>query len=225
MSRATSIDERRKGPGAVPPAWSVPIAAAGVFVLLYAFAAVLYPGGTYAEPTKGAYSFVDNYFCDLLDAYAKGGQRNPGRPAAIAAMVVLCAGLAVFWWNVPKLFPAARVRAAVVRAAGVASGLVTPWVATRAHDAVIHTGVFLGVIGFVGTMTAPGAHRTRTVEVAAWTAIGFAVANYVIWVTRIGLSSMALVQKGAFSFFLLWVVLVALRLRGPAGRGASAGDS
>jgi hypothetical protein len=215
MSDAPSFDERSKAGRSLPPVWSVPIVAAFVFVGLYATAAVLYPGGTYQEPSRSGYSFVDNYFCDLLDAQTKAGRGNAGRPVAIAAMVVLCVGISVFWWSVPKLFPGARVRAAVVRASGLASGLVTPWVATRAHDAVIHGAGLLGVIGFVGTMTAPGAHRTRTVEVAAWTAIAFVVANYLIWVTRVGLAWMALVQKGAFSFFLLWMVLVALRLRGP----------
>jgi hypothetical protein len=213
MGKATSFDEPRLAKRRLPPRSLVPILAAGAFVVLYAWAAVLYPGGTHEDPTRTTYSFVHNYWCDLLDAETKAGRSNPGRPAAIAAMVVLCGGLSVLWWNVPRLFPTARGRALWVRSAGIASGLIAPWVGTRAHDAVIRAAGLFGVVGFVATMTARGAHRARRLEIVSWTAIAFALANYAMWETRIGLAWMALVQKGAFAFFLLWIVLVSLRLR------------
>jgi hypothetical protein len=213
MGKATSLGELREARRSFSPAWSVPILAVGAFVASYVVAAVLYPGGTYEDPTRRTYSFLHNYFCDLLDAQTKAGRMNPARPVAIAGTVVLCAGLSVLWWNVPRLFPSARRRATLVRGAGLASGLITPWVATRAHDAAIRGGIAFGVIGFAATMTAKGAHRAGRLEAVAWATLAFVLANYAMWETRVGLVWMPLVQKAALSLFLLWVVVVSFCLR------------
>jgi hypothetical protein len=194
-------------------AWLVPVGAVSGFVVLYAVAAWLYPGGSSAHPAQTGFSFFENYWCDLLDATAYGGRPNPARPVALTATVVLSAGLSVLWWAVPALFPGASRRAALVRVAGVASAAITPFIATRHHDVAIQLAGLPGITGFAVTMATLGHRAGRATTATARLALLLIVVNYFIWETRIGHAALALVQKGAFAAFLAWVVLIALRLR------------
>lgn len=193
--------------------WLLPIISVIAFVMSYATAARLYPGGTRADPQRVGFSFTENYWCDLIDVTTYAGRHNGARPVAIGAMIVLCMGLAVLWWSVPVLFPWAPRRGALVRVAGVSSGVVIPLVATPMHDLAIDVAGILGVLGFVTTVTALGSRAGRALNVLAGSALLIAVSNFAIWQSGVGLSVLPLVQKGAFALFLGWVVLLALHLR------------
>jgi hypothetical protein len=201
----------------------LPVAGVVVFVGLYAVAAWLYPGGTREDPGRTGFSFVDNYWCDLLDRTTYGGRPNPSASVGVTAMVVLSAGLAVLWWTVPVLFPRARRTASLVRLAGLGSGVIAPCVATRFHDLAIHVSGLLAVIAFVATMTALGRRVGIGVRAVAALALGLSLATYLVWQTRVGLSLLPLVQKAAFAAFLGWIVLVAREVA-REGRTAEAGD-
>jgi hypothetical protein len=198
--------------------WPLPLAAVAAFVVLYGVSASLYPGGSRVHPTRDGFSVTENYWCDLLDARTYAGRVNPGRPFAIAATVVLSAGLAVLWWTVPALFPDARQRSRLVRLSGALSASLTPFIGTHQHDLAIRLAALFGAVGFVATMTALGARAGRTLAVVAWLALALILVNYVVWETGVGHGVLALIQKGAFAAFLTWVVFVTLRLRrgGPA---------
>ena len=192
-----------------------PIVAVGSFVALYFVCAALYPGGTRADPSRVGFSFMDNYWCDVLDVTTYGGRTNPAAPLALGATVLLALGLAVLWWLAPTLFPAARVRAFLVRGAGVVSGLVTPLIATKHHDLVINVAVLAGALAFVITMTHLVARAREGRHLVVLGALAFAAAttNFVMWRTGWMLSALPLVQKGAFGFFLASVLAFALRVR------------
>jgi hypothetical protein len=216
MGDANFLASRHAPPSRL--SWLLPMVAVAVFAGLYALAAFLYPGGSSAKPERHGYSFFENYWCDLLNATTVSGRSNPARPVGLVAMLSLSAGITVFWWNVPRLFTQARARAAFVRTAGIGSGVVTPFVATRAHDSVIHVAGLLAVAGFVSTATALGRRGGRALAVLSWTTLWAALANYSIWETRIGLAAMAVVQKVAFALFLSWIVVVANHLRKAVAR-------
>lgn len=190
-----------------------PIAAVLAFAVLYVLSAALYPGGTRADPSRVGFSFADNYWCDVLDMVTYGGKPNPAAPIALGATVLLALGLAVLWWLAPILFPAARVRAVIVRGAGVISGAVTPLIATRHHDLVINVAVLAGTVAFVITMTAVRAREGRHLVVLGALAFAAATTNFVMWRTGWSLPLLPLVQKGAFVFFLAWVLAFAVRVR------------
>jgi hypothetical protein len=195
--------------------WLVPVAAVFAFLVLYAVAAALFPGGTRAEPGRTGFSFLHNYWCDLMDATSYGGRANPARPIALAAMVVLCSGLAVLWMVAPALFPRARWRGWIVRVAGVGCALVAPLAGAGFHDSAIRLGAGLGAIAFVTTLTAlePEPGRRVTLRAGGWWVLAIVAVNYFIWETGLGLPILAAVQKLAFIGYLTWVVMLALRLR------------
>ena len=47
---------------------------------------------------------MNNYWCDLMGDTAKNGAANPARPVAIAAWLILCSSLGLFWLLLPRLF-------------------------------------------------------------------------------------------------------------------------
>jgi hypothetical protein len=195
--------------------WVVPIAAVALFVVLYTVAAVLFPGGTRADPTRTGFSFLHNYWCDVLDATSYGGRHNPGRPVALAAMVVIFGGLAVLWMAAPALFPRAPRRGWIVRVAGVGCALVAPWVGAGFHDSAIRVAAALGAIAFVTTFTALKREKGRTelLRIGGWCVLVVVAVNYFIWETGLGLPILPAIQKLAFAGFLTWVVLLSLLLR------------
>jgi hypothetical protein len=191
--------------------WTPPFSV-GVFLGLYALSAWLYPGGTKNDPNRVGFSLVGNYWCDLLDRTTYGGRPSPSRPIALAAMIVLCAGLSVLWWTVPALFQDAPRRGRLVRSVGLASAVVTPLVGTPLHDWAIDAAGLLGVAAFGLTMSAMSNHGGRASSVLATLTLLLALANFIVWQTGAGLVILPLIQKVAFASFLCWVVVTSRRV-------------
>jgi hypothetical protein len=183
------------------------------FVLLYLLAALLFPGGTRAEPMRDGFTITGNYFCDLLDAHTYGGRPNPARWVALVGTAILCGGLACLWWSVPVLYPEARKSTVVVRASGVASGLVTPFIATRSvHDLAINLAGIFGIIAFAVTLVAIGRRGGTAITTASIGTLLLVLTNYFVWETHTGVAVLPSIQKLAFAAFLAWVVIVARRV-------------
>jgi hypothetical protein len=101
----------------------------------------------------------------------------------------------------------------LARAAGIGSGAIIPLIATRFHDLAIDVAGLLGVVGFATTLTAFGSHAGKAFTTVAAFALLTALANFAVWQTGIGLAALPVIQRAAFAFFLVWVVMLALRLR------------
>src|SRR5829696_8591889 len=76
-----------------------PLAGIMLFVILYIFAAILYPGGSQADKRSIGFSWLNNYWCNLVNEKAINGQVNIAQPLAIFAMFILGLSLAVFWYQ------------------------------------------------------------------------------------------------------------------------------
>ena len=73
-----------------------PIFGTVLFVVLYIIAAVLYPGGSQVDKNSVGFSWLNNYWCNLLNENAINGQHNPAKPVALAGMFILCLTLTFF---------------------------------------------------------------------------------------------------------------------------------
>jgi len=83
-----------------------------------------YPGGTFLLHDGHGFSFIENFWCDLLrqPAYNGAGNGCSNRLATVAFSLVALA-LWPFWWEVSHLLPEERRR--LVRALGSVSALAT----------------------------------------------------------------------------------------------------
>lgn len=193
--------------------WSLWLPTLGVagFLLAYAYAAGVYPGGTRLDAHTIGYSHLANYWCDLLDAVAYDGRPNPGRPVALAATVALPLTLAPLWFSLPALFGVtdgrSRALAATVRGAGVialcaAAVVFTPW-----HDVAINIGAAAGSLAGIAALAGLVRGKQWILAGAGFVAAGAATANYVLWATGTAPDITPIAQKGAYAVVLAWAVI------------------
>lgn len=76
----------------------IPLFGTIIFACLYFVATLFYPGGSQVDQDSKGFSWMNNYWCNLLNDNAINGQRNYARPIALAAMCILCFTLVYFWY-------------------------------------------------------------------------------------------------------------------------------
>ncbi len=183
------------------------------FVLLYFYAASLYPGGTSSDPFTTGYSQLGNYWCDLLDAISYSGKPNPGRPFALAATIFLPMALLPLWYAAPMLLGEARAPRIVVRVAGCSSMVLAIFVFTSAHDVVVNASSVLGFVAFATMLEGLRRRREHWLVTMGMVSLLFCVANFAMWQTRKLLGWMPLVQKAAFATVFVWALCTSARIR------------
>jgi hypothetical protein len=207
------------------PAWTrLPVVGIGLFVVLYALAAALYPGGSTADPATPGFDWSRNYWCDLMGEQAKNGTLNPARPVAAAAMAILCPSLAVFWAMVPAGLRLTRTWQRVIRTAGIASMAVIACLALGGHDAVINAAGLLGALAMAGTLLGMNRTGLHGQFAAGLVCAGLIVANNAIYHYGIARDSLPVVQKLTFVIALGWVAVATVshgrRLAAERGKAA-----
>jgi hypothetical protein len=181
-----------------------PIAGIIAFLVLYAIAALNYPGGIKTDPTTVGFSLTRNYWCDLLDATAYNGQPNPARPIGIVATLLLSVAFSVLFWQLPA-FLGANERNRLMRWVGIGGLMAGACIFTPWHgQALALGGVLLGIalLILMYELWRVGLKRVF------WAGIGcLAIGGlcYFMYYTSWQLSALALTQKFSFLAFFVWV--------------------
>jgi hypothetical protein len=184
-----------------------PSSGIAVYVCLYVYASFLYPGGSQQYPDSKGFSWLYNYWCDLLNPVTWYGVPNPASTAAISAQVVLCVSLILLWIIVPSSFPDRR-SARWASITGVASMVTLVFLSTKLHDRVID---FAGLLSGVALLiTIHQLYKMGLIGLMAFGCICLSLAglNYLIYLTRIGIPALPFIQKITFLLTLTWFVLV-----------------
>lgn len=182
----------------------IPIGGIIVFVVLYIVAALAYPGGSDANVQGDGFSLLHNYWCELMDPYARNGRWNPARPIALSAMAILCLSLTFYWYCLPDAFPTAGFRRIAIRSAGILSMLVAPFVFTHRHDAIVMTAGVFGMAAFTVSLWEMQRLRVRFLFALGACALALVLLCYYIFRSEWQLAALPLLQKLAFLFCLLW---------------------
>lgn len=190
----------------------VPVYGLIVFAGLYFIATILYPGGSQADRTLKEFSWLNNYWCDLLSEKSKNGLDNTSRPVAVVSWLVLCFSLAVFWYFLPVLFSISAAAKNLIRFSGIIAMVIAAFLFTSLHDAVIHSAGFFGLIAFIGTFT--GLYKTRLYGFfySGLFCLALMVLNYGIMVGNTFTFYLPLVQKVTFVFVLIWIYFINRKL-------------
>jgi len=180
------------------------------FFLLYAVAALLYPGGSHDDKSRSGFSVVHNYFCDLLDAKGLNGEPNAGRFFGLVAMALVVPTLALFWHTVVALFPKQRAHRTTARIAGSVSAAATLLLLSPFHDSAVEVGGGFGLVAFFAVLFALPRSKHGLLFLGGLAAAAVSSACFFIWRTGIGLPLLAGLQKLAFALFLAWVFVASL---------------
>ena len=189
----------------------VPVAGILLFMGLYILAALLYPGGSYADHHAIGFSWQHNYWCNLMADQAINGKNNTARPVAISAMIVLCIALIIFWNQVPRLFNKKPVNN-FIRYCGMGSMLSPPFLSADAHDLVINLGAGLGCLAILALLTRFYAYRMNSLLVQGIICLLLCVINNYVYYSDKLIHLLPVVQKVTFLIFLLWFMQVSLKL-------------
>jgi hypothetical protein len=182
-----------------------PAAGVVLFFVLYAIAALLYPGGSYEDRHAPGFSLVHNYFCDLLDPVALNGVANPGRGIGLVAMALIVPTLGFFWHSVVVLYPHQRTLGLTTRIAGSISAAATLLLLTPFHDSAVEIGGGFGLVAFFAVLAALPRAKHGILFLGGVAAMLVSAACFFIWRTGMGLPALASLQKLAFALFLVWV--------------------
>lgn len=181
------------------------------FILLYIVAASLYPGGSDVDKSAVGFSWLHNYWCELLASHAQNGSGNLARPVAITAMIVLCTSIGLFWYFASFLFPAKTLGRWTTRVAGIGSMAVILLLFV-AHNTAINLSGLLGVIAILMTMIGLYRHGAYILlRLGIFCLVLCALNNY-IYHTTLYMYYLPVIQKFTFLLFLLWFGLVNIYL-------------
>ena len=190
------------------------ISIAGIiaFVSLYILASLQYPGGSPADQFSNGFSWMDNYFCNLLNQTAINGQANQGQPFALASLVVLALSLAMFWWSFPNFVQINKFQSGVIRIAGICSMAIACLLFTNLnHDLITNTASLFGLIAILTSMWALYQNKQMAIFVFGLFNLLLVLLNNWLYYHPTLIQYLPLVQKISFASFLLWVCIVNIR--------------
>lgn len=196
----------------------------GAFVVGYLLAASRYPGGSWAFPGQGGFSWRHNYLCDLLDTRAVNGTLNAGRYWARGALMALCSALLLLWYHLPRLTGGPGWSRSLMRVFGMAALVTTFFLSAGTHDLTVYIAGGLGTLAIALAVFGlwKGGRRALAV-LGAWCFLIFLL-NYAIYETGSFLRALPLIQKVTFSSFLIWMAGMNLALLGLNGPKREEGD-
>lgn len=189
-----------------------PLAGTLLFVILYVVATLLYPGGSQADKTAKGFSWVNNYWCNLLNEHAINGEINPARPIALASMITLCLTLSFFWFHFPRHINFSKASRLRIQICGIAAMFTALFIFTGSHDIVIDISGVLGLVALIGTFT--GLYKNKWYALfwfGIFNLILMLVNNFFYYKTGL-LIYLPVIQKITFASYLLWFCMIDIRL-------------
>lgn len=201
--------------------WTLlPLIGSGLFLLLYLLAAAFYPGGSQADAHAEGFSWLHNYWCNLLPPKGINGQPNAARPFAVAAMAVLVFTLLSFWVAAARRLRFSKTGRMVLLFSALASMALLPFLSSAHHDAVINASAAFGLVAMAMVYAALYKEGKTFLFAFGLFNLGLvALNNYVYYATE-SLYWLPLVQKVTFASFLLWVCAVSVMLANRERSGA-----
>ena len=192
----------------------IPLLGIPLFVLLYVGASFYYPGGSQADAQSTGFSWVNNYWCNLLNTTAINGQINSAQPIAMTAMVVLCISLAAFWYLFPMISLSKTLSVRITQFTGVAAmGTALLLNSSMNHDLITNLASLLGLMAVMGTLI--GLRRLQW-NVLFWFGamnLLLVLLNNFLYYNPELIRYLPLVQKISFAAFLIWFFLISMKSR------------
>ena len=183
-----------------------------MFVCLYFIATLYYPGGSQIDKNSKGFSWINNYWCNLLNDYAINGQHNYAKPIALTAMCILSLTLIFFWYVFSRYTYLRESNRLMVQIPGALAMICGIFIFTGYHDTLVNVASFFGLVAVAGTFI--GLYKLK------WNGLlWLGIVNIILIITNNilyygnGLKLyLPLVQKITFLFFLLWICLIDINL-------------
>lgn len=183
-----------------------PIFGTLLFVILYFIATLFYPGGSQVDKNSVGFSWLNNYWCNLLNEQAINGQYNPAKPIAITAMFILCLTLILFWFLFPTYVMVSRKLAIAIKVFGSSAMAIGFLLFTNInHDLITNLASCFGVITTIGVLIALYKIKWQLLFVFGLLNLSLVGINNYVYYTKGLIVYLPVVQKITFALFLAWI--------------------
>jgi len=202
-----------KSPGATSLLVLTPIFGIVLFVMIYIVATLFYPGGSQVDKTSVGFSWINNCWCNLLNANAINGQPNTAKPVAITGMFVLCLTLTFFWFLFCKTINIPRSLKLVIQISGTLAMVIAFFLFTNInHDLITNLASILGLIATIGTYI--GLYKVRWFGLLKFGLLNIllVIANNYVYYTKGLIVYLPVIQKITFAAFLTWICCIDVKL-------------
>ncbi len=190
----------------------VPVIGIMIFILLYLAASFQYPGGSQADDTAAGFSWIHNYWCDLLSEEGYNGEPNPGRQLAMAGMLVVCISLATFWilFAINSRLP--KTMKITMQVSGIISMGIALFLSTRFHDEIIYISSGFGLVALTLTFIALRQLQWNSLFWFGLLNLAIFFIDHYIYYSRTMIEILPVIQKINFAGLLFWFSLIAIKV-------------
>ena len=183
-----------------------------IFIFLYILATQFYPGGSQIDQNSIGFSWINNYWCNLLNETAINGKINSARPIALTGMIILCFTLSTFWFLFPRNLNIRKSTKNIIQLSGILSMIIAMFIFTKYHDIITNLASLFGVIALIGAFIIlykikwNGLFRFGIINLFI---VG--INNYVYYNKEL-IIYLPVIQKLSFVSFLIWICFISINL-------------
>ncbi len=177
-----------------------------IFMGLYIYSANLYPGGSQADINSVGFDWFNNYWCNLMSENGMNGLKNPARPVALIAMIILCSSMTLFFFQFANYFVKNRNWKMTIKIAGTLAMLSAVFIFTRLHDVMTTILSICGVIGIIGIISALHKNKMTFFKVSGIICMALVGIINLFYYNENLIKYLPLVQIVAFILILAWTV-------------------
>ena len=183
-----------------------------IFIVLYVVATLFYPGGSQVDKNSKGFSWINNYWCNLLNDNAINGQHNSAKPVALTAMFVLCLTLSFFWLLFPRNINIGKFTKLAIQISGTLAMVIAMFLFTDFHDTVTNLASFFGLIATIGTFV--GLYKSKWYGLFLFGLFNLLLVglNNYLYYTKPLIIYLPVIQKISFATFLIWVCCIDINL-------------
>ncbi|HMR87767.1 MAG TPA: hypothetical protein PKD51_06420 [Saprospiraceae bacterium] len=184
----------------------IPLVGITIFVALYLYSSMLYPGGSQADLQSVGYDWVHNYWCNLMDDQAINGRPNPAKPFAILAMIILCLSLLVFFMQFALVFEDGKIWGHIIKWNATLSMSFAMFMFTSHHDVMTMLSSLFGLFVVIGIIRAVYRSNLSIYKIGGFICLVLLGINNYIYYSLGGIAFLPLVQKITFVVVLIWIL-------------------
>lgn len=184
----------------------VPTAAIVVFIITFIVASIYYPGGSYFDRKAEGFSWLHNYWCNLMGKSALNGIKNPARPIAIAGAAILCAGVGYFYFLFPRYFKVNTTWKRLTEIFGIASMVFAVFLYSNYHDLTLTIAGVFGFGAMMGTLIALRRNNSPVMLTIGSICVALIAINNIIYYTDFLITLLPVIQKVTLLLVLLWLI-------------------
>lgn len=185
---------------------NIPIIGILSFTVLYIYSSSLYPGGSQADLNSKSFSWIHNYWCNLMNEKGMNGEINPARPFAISAMILLCFSLIFFFIQFAETYAKNETWKQIIKINGILSMSFAMLIFTKYHDLMTLISSIFGLLVVVGIIREIYKSNLLVFKISGILCIFLLFVNNYIYYTEHFIEVLPLLQKITFAAVLFWII-------------------